>query len=479
MRLAADAGPAVEAPRDRAAARLMRDLGVKGVHIAERDTQSGRDAEPMGTVVNTWSVEGLQPESFQPAELGSGHPRALVPAQQATRHAAGCKAAIYLDTPGILTKVHAWTPGAGPHYGFLVARNEAISIADYYTIGEGDADRRLPLYAYHPCDGPVLSLHEALGTGRVQGGLEDPRRERDPLGGRRPGVLLYGHARNALWYGSRLSIPETALAPFRDATGLQVTGAVDSGMACRALSTRTRRRASRPTRWTMPSAWRRCAPIWDASRRVPIGRRGSRPAGRSSPRRSMISARGSCRTYWQPRGDFVCARPCGGAWWDPKARGRRHALDRPGFLLVLGLAGCYGGDRAAGRTPVPVSMRNSCPARRSCTRARHAGVGRPRLFVPAGEGWNELDGVHAGHRRPISGANVVTPVRLTVSGSTDAPPLRADCVSGSLGTDVVAPLSAGRPTPVRAARAASGGKGWWWGSGAPADACPTFAVSMR
>ena len=45
------------------------------------------------------------------------------------------------------------------------------------------------------------------------------------------GVLLYGHARNAYWYGSQLSVEETrALAPYQNATGMQVTSAVLAGM---------------------------------------------------------------------------------------------------------------------------------------------------------------------------------------------------------------------------------------------------------
>jgi homospermidine synthase len=45
------------------------------------------------------------------------------------------------------------------------------------------------------------------------------------------GVLLYGHARNAYWYGSQLSIEETRrLAPHQNATGLQVTSAVLAGI---------------------------------------------------------------------------------------------------------------------------------------------------------------------------------------------------------------------------------------------------------
>jgi homospermidine synthase len=44
-------------------------------------------------------------------------------------------------------------------------------------------------------------------------------------------VLLYGHPKNAYWYGSQLSIDETRhLAPWQNATGLQVTSAVIAGM---------------------------------------------------------------------------------------------------------------------------------------------------------------------------------------------------------------------------------------------------------
>jgi homospermidine synthase len=45
------------------------------------------------------------------------------------------------------------------------------------------------------------------------------------------GVLLYGHAKNAYWYGSQLSIEDTRrLAPYQNATGLQVSSAVLAGM---------------------------------------------------------------------------------------------------------------------------------------------------------------------------------------------------------------------------------------------------------
>src|SRR5258708_35395655 len=45
------------------------------------------------------------------------------------------------------------------------------------------------------------------------------------------GVLLYGHANNAYWFGSQLSIEETrAIAPYQNATGMQESSAALAGM---------------------------------------------------------------------------------------------------------------------------------------------------------------------------------------------------------------------------------------------------------
>ncbi len=53
-------------------AKLAQSLGVKGIHIAERDTQRARNPKQRDVFVNTWSVEGFLSEGMQPAELGWG-----------------------------------------------------------------------------------------------------------------------------------------------------------------------------------------------------------------------------------------------------------------------------------------------------------------------------------------------------------------------------------------------------------------------
>ncbi len=108
--------------------QLAHKLGVKGIHIAERDTQRSKKPKPMNVFVNTWSVEGFVSEGMQPAELGWGTHERWMPDNGRTHHD-GCGAAIYLLQPGANTRVRSWCPTPGAQYGFLVTHNESISIA--------------------------------------------------------------------------------------------------------------------------------------------------------------------------------------------------------------------------------------------------------------------------------------------------------------------------------------------------------------
>ena len=234
LNIARDTGVETDMPagRDEWAA-LAERLGVKVIHIAERDTQSADQAKAPGEFVNTWSIDGFAGEGRQPAELGWGTHERTFPAD-ARRHEFGCGAAIYLLRPGAGTRVRTWTPLEGPFHGFLVTHNESISIADYYTRrgAKGTVIYRPTVhYAYHPCDDAVLSLHEMAGKNwelqkRQRLMMDEIARGMDELG-----VLLMGHARNAYWYGSRLTVEEARrLAPYNNATSLQVTAAVLGGI---------------------------------------------------------------------------------------------------------------------------------------------------------------------------------------------------------------------------------------------------------
>lgn len=61
-----------EAVRAKDYPQLAYLLGIKTIHISERDTQLTRDPKKVNEFVNTWSIEGLVEEGAAPAELGWG-----------------------------------------------------------------------------------------------------------------------------------------------------------------------------------------------------------------------------------------------------------------------------------------------------------------------------------------------------------------------------------------------------------------------
>jgi homospermidine synthase len=233
LNIASDTGTPQAAPATRTGwAELAHKLGVKVVHIAERDTQVADRPKQVGEFVNTWSIDGFVSEGCQPAELGWGSHEKALPAD-GRRHDFGCDAAIYLLRPGAGTRVRTWTPLEGPFHGFLVTHNEAISIADYYTVKDGDKLVYRPTvhYAYHPCDDAVKSVHEIAGKNWHMQPAKRLMMDEIVSGMDELGVLLMGHAKGAYWYGSRLSIADARkLAPHNNATSLQVTVAVLAGM---------------------------------------------------------------------------------------------------------------------------------------------------------------------------------------------------------------------------------------------------------
>ena len=233
LNVAADTGVTAGNPATRGDwADLAQRLGVKVVHIAERDTQVSSVPKDPGEFVNTWSVDGFVSEGSQPAELGWGAHERNFP-RDGKRHDFGCGSAIFLNQPGCSTRVRTWTPKAGPFHGFLITHGESISISDFYTVKKGEELSYRPTvhYAYHPSDSAVLSVHEFCGRNyelqpRKRILMEDITKGIDELG-----VLLAGHRKNAYWYGSQLAIVEARrLAPHNSATSLQVTVAVLSGL---------------------------------------------------------------------------------------------------------------------------------------------------------------------------------------------------------------------------------------------------------
>jgi homospermidine synthase len=213
-------------------ARLAQRLGIKVIHIAERDTQVATTPKAPGEFVNTWSIDGFVSEGSQPAELGWGTHERHFPTDGG-RHNFGCGAAIYLLRPGAATRVRSWTPLEGPYHGFLITHGESISIADCLTVADGDEVEYRPTchYAYHPCDDAVLSLHELAGKNWRLQDRKHLLMDEITAGTDELGVLLMGRPKGVYWFGSRLAVEEARrVAPHNNATSLQVTAAVLAGV---------------------------------------------------------------------------------------------------------------------------------------------------------------------------------------------------------------------------------------------------------
>ena len=213
-------------------ATLARQLNIRVIHVAERDTQNTSVRKKRNEFVNTWSIDGFIGEGLQPAELGWGTHEKYWPKDAGT-HSFGCQAAIYLNQPGAATQVRSWTPMEGPYHGFLITHSESISIADYLTVWEnGEVVYRPTVhYAYHPSDDAVLSVHELAGKNWQEQPVKRLMRDEIEEGVDELGVLLMGNPKGVYWYGSHLGIDEARKsAPYNNATSLQVAAGVLAGV---------------------------------------------------------------------------------------------------------------------------------------------------------------------------------------------------------------------------------------------------------
>jgi len=211
---------------------LAQALGVKVIHIAERDTQISDKPKLVNEFVNTWSVEGFYEEGIAPAELGWGTHEKTLPAKAFT-HTGGPENQIGIAQPGATTWVRSWVPNMETT-GMVVRHGEAFTISDFLTVREnGKAVYRPTVhYAYCPTDAAIASMRELeMHQWNI---TENQRIMNDEIidGSDRLGVLLMGHLYKSWWTGSLLNIHDARkLIPGQSATTVQVGSAVFAAIA--------------------------------------------------------------------------------------------------------------------------------------------------------------------------------------------------------------------------------------------------------
>ncbi|MFB3892620.1 MAG: saccharopine dehydrogenase C-terminal domain-containing protein [Phycisphaerae bacterium] len=207
--------------------KLAQALGVKVIHISERDTQISNLPKRVDEFVNTWSIEGFFEEGTAPAEIGWGtHERNLPP--KAHWHRSGPGNQICLANFGVRTWVRSWVPDC-EIVGMVIRHGEAFSISEHLTVTQDGAPVYRPTvhYAYCPCDAAIVSLHELhMRNFQLQPALRIMNDEITD-GEDRLGCLLMGHDYKSWWIGSLLDIHESRrLVPHQNATTLQVACSV-------------------------------------------------------------------------------------------------------------------------------------------------------------------------------------------------------------------------------------------------------------
>ena len=98
----------------------MKNLGVKGIHVAERDLQIVKDVRPVNHFWSTWSVEGYIHEVFhQGSEIGWGSHEKKMP-RYGKEFTFGSKYAIYIGQPSYKNTIKSWCPTPGPQVAYVV-----------------------------------------------------------------------------------------------------------------------------------------------------------------------------------------------------------------------------------------------------------------------------------------------------------------------------------------------------------------------
>lgn len=233
---------------------LARALGLKTIHISERDTQISNMPKKPGQFVNTWSIPGFIEEGAAPAELGWGTHEKKLPLH-ARMHTSGEKNQICIDVRGCTKEMITWIK-SGPIVGMLIRHGEAYSISSRLSVYPDDKVhprsyvhdplrhkdtkgkclyRPTVHYVYLPCDNGLASIHECAQNG-FQSSLDKHRiMYNDIISGRDElGVTLYGDF-GIWWIGSLLDINEARKMVDPEindisATSLQVGGGVISGI---------------------------------------------------------------------------------------------------------------------------------------------------------------------------------------------------------------------------------------------------------
>jgi len=207
------------------------ELGVKVIHVSERDTQITGKPKLVNEFVNTCSPEGFYEEGVAPAEMGWGTHERTLPKNALVHEDDGPRNQILLKSKGVNTTVRSWVPppigtDSGDIIGFVIRHGEAFTISDHLSVKDANGKvtyRPTVHYAYRPSDVAVTSLEEVKMRHYKMHKKMRVLSDEIISGQDILGCLIMGHDFKSWWIGSLLDVEEAReLVPHQNATVVQV-----------------------------------------------------------------------------------------------------------------------------------------------------------------------------------------------------------------------------------------------------------------
>ena len=206
-------------------ADLAQKLGVRTLHISERDTQTTKIEEGIDDFFNTWSIEGLLEEAESTPYFAWGSHEELFDDLFSRRDPVSTIAA----KPALAKDCHltSWLPGHGCFEAALIPHEETFSIAELFSDPDGTGYQPTVLFAYRPCDLAYDRLQQDYSKMKPRVLIDEIADGIDELGI----LVLREGTEEVYWYGSTLDVHEArSLVPFTNATSLQVAAGVLGGL---------------------------------------------------------------------------------------------------------------------------------------------------------------------------------------------------------------------------------------------------------
>jgi homospermidine synthase len=221
---------AVTAMRAGQFARAAELLGIRAIHITERDTQTLKRPRKRGKFYNTWSAVGLVAEALDPIQIGHGTH------EEADPRAVNIRNMCIIPQRGMDVTAWSYSPtrrGAGGTYrGFLIPHGEANTLSHCLS---GPGYRPSVYFVYQPAPFARASLAEMRRRGYAPPDDDDTFVVPLPMikaGYDAVGALLWSDRHPAWWSGTILD--RTDMAPlgvtYSGPTTIQVAIALLSAM---------------------------------------------------------------------------------------------------------------------------------------------------------------------------------------------------------------------------------------------------------